>query len=83
MMSCKDITENANGYIDRELPFMLRMKMQVHLFMCIHCRRYVSQLQTTISALRKMRKPPSVDEDTVESIVNNLKTYKQNHPDTK
>ncbi|NOZ53883.1 MAG: zf-HC2 domain-containing protein [Gammaproteobacteria bacterium] len=83
MISCKDITEKANDYIDRELPLLTRMKMKIHLFACIHCQRYVSQLQITILALRKMKKEHSVDENTVDNIVNNLKNYKQNEPEIK
>ena len=37
MLSCKDITENANSYLDKELPFFTRMKVNLHLMMCVHC----------------------------------------------
>jgi len=81
MISCKDITENANGYIDHELPFMARMKMKIHLMMCVNCRRYISQLRTTIAALGKMGKQQPVDEDTVDKIVDKLKNYKPENSD--
>jgi predicted anti-sigma-YlaC factor YlaD len=54
MMSCKDITEHASAYLDKEVPFTTRLNMRLHLFMCLHCRRYMDQLQTTIKTLGRM-----------------------------
>ena len=77
MLSCKDITENANEYLDQELPFFARLKFKMHLQICKNCNRYVNQLQATIQALGKMKKPEAVDDATVESVLQNLKEYSQ------
>lgn len=74
MLNCKNITEEANSYLDKELPFFTRMKVKMHLAMCVNCRRYVDQLNTTIQALRNLKGSDEiVSEDVVENIVNNLK----------
>ena len=73
MLSCKEITENANKYLEKDLPFFMRLKVKMHLKMCIHCQRYVEQLQTTIQLLGKMKQPVNTDDRTVEDIVANLK----------
>ena len=77
MLSCKDITENANQYLDRELPFFTRLKVKIHLRMCQHCDRYVKQLQTTIRALGKMNRQEPVDDATVDSVLKHIKEYTQ------
>ena len=52
MLSCKDVTNKANDYLERDLSSFGRLKFALHLAMCVHCRNYVSQLRTTIKALR-------------------------------
>jgi len=74
MLSCKDITENANQYLEKDLPFFVRLKVKVHLKMCIHCQRYVEQLQTTIQLLGKMKKSVNTDDVVVNNIVDLIKT---------
>ena len=73
MLSCKDITENANKYLEEDLPFFVRLKVKMHLKMCIHCQRYVEQLQTTIQLLGKMKQPATTDDATVDDIVDIIK----------
>ena len=72
MLSCKEITEKANSYLDKELPFYTRMQVKLHLMMCVNCQRYLDQLRITISALGKMKKDSPVAEHVVDNIVNNL-----------
>lgn len=80
MFSCKDVTEKANQYIDQELPLGARLKVQLHLFVCVNCRHYIKQLHMTINALGRMRKPADdvTPEETVSEIVEMLQ--KQNQP---
>lgn len=73
MLSCKDITENANQYLEKDLPFFTRLKFKMHLKMCIHCQRYVEQLQTTIQLLGKMKQPFRTEDATVDNIVDSIK----------
>ncbi|MGD8558967.1 MAG: zf-HC2 domain-containing protein [Gammaproteobacteria bacterium] len=77
MLSCKEITENANSYLDRELPFFTRMKVKLHLKMCVHCRRYVDQLQMTIEALKSMKPDDAVSDEVVDNIVRSMKDCQQ------
>ncbi|MGD8884714.1 MAG: zf-HC2 domain-containing protein [Gammaproteobacteria bacterium] len=77
MLSCKEITENANSYLDKELPFFTRMKVKLHLKMCVHCRRYVDQLQMTIEALKSMKPDDAVSDEVVDNIVRSMKDCQQ------
>ena len=75
MLSCKDITEKANQYLDNELSFSMRMKIKIHLFMCVNCKNYIKQLKQTILALGKFQDPRTLEtsDKDVEQIVTILK----------
>ncbi len=73
MLSCKEITENANKYLEKDLPFFVRLKVKMHLKMCIHCQRYVQQLQATIDLLARMKQPLNTEDEAVEDIMKIIK----------
>ena len=78
MLNCKNITEEANSYLDKELPFFTRMKVKMHLAMCVNCRRYIDQLNTTIQALGNLKRADeTVSDQVVEDIVSSLKQVKR------
>jgi anti-sigma factor RsiW len=57
MMSCREVTELASQYVDRELPIAKRMAIRMHVAMCAHCRRFVRQLRATVELLRTLGEP--------------------------
>lgn len=59
MLKCRDIVENADALIDQELSFRRRLTVRMHLFMCVHCRRYVRQLRDLLRAIAGMHGPAS------------------------
>lgn len=75
MLSCKDITEKANEYLDKELSLGEKVKFRMHLFVCVNCRRYISQLRTTILTLGRMNNETAnpIKDAEIENIVNLLK----------
>jgi len=42
--SCKEVTTWASQALDRPLPLSLRLKLQLHYWICIACARYRDQL---------------------------------------
>lgn len=54
MLSCKDITERVTEYLERDLSPWDRVQFSLHLAMCRFCRRYVSQMRTTVATLRRV-----------------------------
>ena len=77
MLSCKDITEHANSYLEKELSFTKRLSMRVHLFMCVNCRRYIEQLQTTILTLGRMKKEEPMDASYRNQLIECFKKERQ------
>lgn len=77
MLSCKDITQKADQYLEKELPWHTRLSFKMHLFMCVNCRRYISQIGLTIKTLGKFNKEtPEVDDKYLENLSD---IYKQHN----
>jgi hypothetical protein len=53
MPTCQEMTRLLSDSMDRSLPFHLRIRMRVHLLLCILCQRYQHQLRLIRHMLRK------------------------------
>ena len=51
MLSCQQITELVTDYLEGRLTFAERIRFQLHLGMCRHCRAYLRQMKATVAAL--------------------------------
>ncbi len=77
-LSCKDVDERLDDYVDGTLPFFTRLRMTMHFFMCAACRGYVKTYRKTIDLAKSSIKGPdhqgadeSVDEALVQDILKN------------
>lgn len=52
MLKCNEVTALASDWLDSELTFTERMRIQVHLLMCRHCRNFVDGMAATRNAVR-------------------------------
>lgn len=73
MLSCKDITEKADDYLDHRLPLANRVALQLHLFVCVNCRRYLHQLKLTIGVLHQLKDTSVCDDEQVNSTLRRIK----------
>lgn len=74
MLSCKEVTEKADDYLENDLSLGSRIGFKLHLFMCVNCRRYISQIQLTINTLRKMKVDSNeLEQQYLDSIVGSYK----------
>ncbi len=71
MLNCKEISHLASQHLDKNLPFHTRMRVRVHLFMCVDCRSFMNQFKSTIAAIKRS-KPASIDEQAIEHQVSIL-----------
>ena len=58
MLSCRQLTEHASDYLERELGPWRRLQVRFHLALCQHCRRYVAQIERTVATVRRLPKDP-------------------------
>ncbi len=78
MLICSQITELVTEYLEGRLPLGQRLRFQMHLGMCRHCRRYLSQMKTTIRTLGVLR-PASIPE-VPEELMRRFRTWKGQVP---
>jgi hypothetical protein len=50
---CKDITRLVSQSMDRRLPWLTRLSLRLHCWICQACARYRDQLKTVRQALRQ------------------------------
>ena len=53
-MSCRQLAELITDYLEGGLGLGERLRFQLHLGMCRHCRAYLSQFKATSVALRSL-----------------------------
>ena len=68
MLTCKELTELVTDYLEENLPWRERLGVQVHLWMCRHCQRYVDQMRKVIGLLRRLPTEP-VPPKLVETLL--------------
>jgi anti-sigma factor RsiW len=66
MLSCRDVTDRASAYLDGDLGWRARLCLRAHLAICRNCRRYLGQLRTTITILRRL--PSALPRGEVDRI---------------
>ncbi len=47
MLVCRDVTELVTDFVEGRMSFWDRMRFQLHIGMCRHCREYVRQMRKT------------------------------------
>ncbi|AFU99297.1 zf-HC2 domain-containing protein [Simiduia agarivorans] len=53
MLSCKEVVKRSSDYVDGNLGFWGRVSYKFHLFMCVHCRRYIRHFTLAIGVSRE------------------------------
>lgn len=80
MLSCKDVTEKADDYLDENLPMLTRISFRLHLFMCVRCSRYVDQIKLTIGVLNRMQESSACSDEHAHQTLEKLKKQGGNQP---
>ena len=74
VLSCKDVADNASDLMEGKISFWQRMSMRLHLSICTHCRRYVSQLKLTIGlAGLSAEMPPEPADEQIDQLIAKLR----------
>ncbi|MFN7952192.1 MAG: zf-HC2 domain-containing protein [bacterium] len=57
-MRCVDVTELVTEYVEGRMPLGERLRFQLHLGACGHCRAYLAQMRQTVRALERVAPAP-------------------------
>lgn len=74
MLNCKDLSDTATTYIEGECSLAEKISIWVHMAICVHCRRYLRQLNLGIQTLRLMTHIKEPTQEEIEQIVNRIKS---------
>jgi predicted anti-sigma-YlaC factor YlaD len=61
MMTCREVTELVTAYLERRLSLRDRVRFQLHIGMCRHCRRYLRQMRLTVQTVGQLPREPLPD----------------------
>ncbi len=73
MLACREVTELVTDYVEGRLSRWDRLRFQLHIGMCRHCREYLRQMRATqrlLSNLPAPPPPPDVEAELVERFKN-------------
>ena len=62
MLNCRQMTALVTDYLEGRMPLMDRLRFQLHVGMCRHCRRYLRQMRLSVAALADLPPEPVPDE---------------------
>lgn len=83
MLNCREVTQQADRYLEGDLSRRQRFAMRLHLMLCSHCRRYVRQMRALLEAIPSIHQKATDRE--VEEIMAHLHAGQQptaGHNDT-
>ena len=58
MISCQELTELITDYLEGRLSWIDRLRFQMHIGMCRHCRRYLAQMRATRRSMHALPAEP-------------------------
>ena len=51
MLTCQEMTQLVTDYLEGKLSWKNVIRFQLHIGMCIHCRRYLRHMKVTVRTL--------------------------------
>lgn len=75
MLNCKQLTELVTDYLEHKMSLGDRLRFQMHLGMCRHCRAYLRQMKLTIETLGHLPAEPMPD-DVRSELLQRFKSWK-------
>lgn len=76
MLTCRELTELVTDYVEGRLSFLDRLRFQMHLGMCRHCRAYLRQFKQIIQALGKLP-PESIPPEVQQALLERFRDWKR------
>lgn len=76
MLTCRELTELVTNYLEGRLSLVDRVRFDMHLAMCRHCRAYVQQMRDTIRTLGKLPDDP-VSQDMCNHLLDRFRHWKR------
>jgi predicted anti-sigma-YlaC factor YlaD len=76
MLTCRELTELVTDYLDGHLSLVERLRFEMHLGICSHCRAYLRQMKQTIRALGTLREE-DIPDDVSQRLLARFQSWKK------
>ena len=76
MLTCRELTELVTDYLERKLPIGQRLRFEMHVGMCSHCRAYLRQMKQTVRTLDKLPED-SVPPEALDQLLQRFRNWKR------
>jgi predicted anti-sigma-YlaC factor YlaD len=75
MLTCQELTELVTDYLEGRQSLGQRLRFEIHLGMCRHCRAYLRQMKETVHALGGLPND-EIPSDVSEQLLSRFRTWK-------
>lgn len=76
MLTCQEVTELVTDYLEGRQSMMQRLRFQMHLGMCRHCRAYLKQMKTTVDTIGRLPNE-SIPPEMSKEVLDRFRTWKR------
>ncbi len=76
MLTCKELTALVTDYLEGRQSFLERMRFELHLGMCRHCRAYLRQMRATIETLGSLSEE-SIPPEMSKQLLDRFRAWKR------
>ncbi len=74
MLTCRELAEQADAFLDKEMSLAQRLRIRLHMSMCNGCARFMGQMRVTRSLITAEARGAGASEDdkTVDTQIDNI-----------
>jgi predicted anti-sigma-YlaC factor YlaD len=76
MLTCQELTELVTDYLEGRLSIGQRLRFELHIGMCSHCRAYLRQMKQTIRAIGELPED-SVPPEALNQLLQRFRDWKR------
>jgi predicted anti-sigma-YlaC factor YlaD len=76
MLTCQELTELVTDYLEGKLSLGQRLRFEMHIGMCSHCRAYLRQMKHTVRTLGSLPED-SVPPEALNHLLQRFRDWKR------
>ncbi len=76
MLTCRELTELVTEYLEGKLSIGQRLRFEMHIGLCRHCRAYLRQMKQTVQTLGKLPEE-SVPPEAINQLLQRFRDWKR------
>lgn len=76
MLTCRQLTEIVTDYLEGRLSLVERLRFELHVGMCSHCRAYLRQMKQTVQTLGTLHEE-NIPEDVSQRLLAAFRNWKK------